>query len=249
MIRNPCATILLVWMCAGCTIGAQTQAPPADSSKPIIFLLPDGFRGWVCTDFGVAGAPPLPREGDALIVRPGPDGILETSDQARDSDAWAKAWYEVNGQRRRLPKDVYLRGRADGSDSKKPVERHCVFFGTEDESDAAEDRPGYPASPRPAQGVSREERQALVALYEATDGSHWTHRFGWPGPPGTECKWHGVVCGSSSGGPPAVTALDLADNNLVGAVPSAIGQLTHLEDLALYGNRLSGRLPEPLIRR
>jgi hypothetical protein len=249
MTRNPCAAILLVWMCAGCTLGAKAQAPPADASKPIIFLLPDGFRGWACTDFGVAGAPPLPREGDALIIRPGPGGVLATSDQARESDEWATAWYEVNGQRWPLPKDVYLRRQAGGSDGKKPVGRHCAFFGTEDDSDAAEDPPGYPAFPRPAQGVSREERQALVALYEATDGSHWTHRVGWLGPPGTECKWHGVVCGSSSGGPPVVTALDLSENNLVGAVPAAVGQLTHLEDLLLFGNRLSGRLPEPSIRR
>jgi hypothetical protein len=40
----------------------------------------------------------------------------------------------------------------------------------------------------------------------------------------------------------------LLENNLIGSVPEDLGQLTHLEELTLVGNHLSGRLPAPLIR-
>ena len=48
--------------------GVQAQSP-TESSK-LILLLPGHFSGWICIDFGVAGAPPLPRQGTALIFRP-----------------------------------------------------------------------------------------------------------------------------------------------------------------------------------
>jgi len=99
-------------------------------------------------------------------------------------------------------------------------------------------------------GVSDNDRQALVALYEATDGDHWVDREAWLGPLGTECRWHGIECWSGlSSQPQPVTGLDLMENNLVGAVPTSIGGLTHLTELNLLGNHLSGTLPQPLIQQ
>ena len=45
------------------------------------------------------------------------------------------------------------------------------------------------------------EREALIAIYNATDGDNWDpHYFGssegWDGPAGTECNWWGVTCSS-----------------------------------------------------
>ena len=100
-----------------------------------------------------------------------------------------------------------------------------------------------------ANAISAGERQALVALYEATDGSHWKNNRCWMGPPGTECDWYEVSCGPRTGGPPTVIGLELSANHLHGRIPEAIGQLNNLEWLSLYGNELSGRIPEPLIRR
>lgn len=104
-------------------------------------------------------------------------------------------------------------------------------------------------SPSLAEGISAQERQALVALYQATDGNHWKNHDGWLGPAGSECGWHGVGCGLGAPEPKTVVYLDLYDNNLRGRIPEAIGQLVHLQTLFLSHNDLSGGLPEPLIRQ
>src|SRR6266849_125917 len=96
----------LLLLCANCFLGAQTLA--LDGPSQIIFLLPVGFKGWACTDFKVPGAPPLPREGDALIVRARPGEVVKTSDKpiddSRGRDYFSgQAWWEEGGQRQPLP--------------------------------------------------------------------------------------------------------------------------------------------------
>lgn len=101
-----------------------------------------------------------------------------------------------------------------------------------------------------AQGISGDEREALVALYKATDGDHWTHRDGWLGAAGTECRWYGVACNNGAyGNRNNVHNLDLAENNLVGAIPEELGSLSHLEGLNILANHLSGMVPRVLTER
>ncbi len=85
--------------------------------------------------------------------------------------------------------------------------------------------------------ASEEERAALMALYDATDGPNWTNSTGW----GTEtdyCDWFGVICLNAS-----VYEIDLRRNNLSGELPQALAQLTQLDELILVGNALTGSLP------
>ena len=96
--------------------------------------------------------------------------------------------------------------------------------------------------------IPAEERQALIALYNATDGDHWTDHSGWLGPAGSECQWHGVVCVPTRDGQWTVFQLSLFANHLVGAIPDSIAQLTHLGDIGLGHNQLSGRVPEALVQ-
>jgi Leucine rich repeat/Fibronectin type III domain len=95
------------------------------------------------------------------------------------------------------------------------------------------------------------ERQALIDLYEATDGEDWINREGWLGPPGTECHWHGIDCGcldEPEGGCPVVYELSLEENNLNGSIPRSIRAFSHLRILKLGANRLRGELPNELGR-
>ena len=85
------------------------------------------------------------------------------------------------------------------------------------------------------------DRAALVALYNATTGSAWQQDRNWNTAAGIG-TWYGVETNSAG----RVTGLVLDDNNLVGSLPAALGDLEQLERLVLDDNRISGRLPPEL---
>lgn len=80
------------------------------------------------------------------------------------------------------------------------------------------------------------ERQALIALYNATLGSSWTNKTNWLS--GDESTWYGVTVTSCH-----ITDLVLDNNNLVGTIPTEIENLPELNELTLSFNQLSGALP------
>ena len=88
------------------------------------------------------------------------------------------------------------------------------------------------------------DRDALVALFDATGGSDWFNKWRWKSgaPLG---RWHGVTTNSAG----RVTGIDLSGpfgNGMTGSMPVEIGELTDLIRLDLSGNDLSGPLPEQL---
>ena len=85
------------------------------------------------------------------------------------------------------------------------------------------------------------DRNILLELYSSTYGINWTNKTGWSGVAGTECDWYGVTC---TGGD--LTELSLSSNNLVGTIPSGLGNLTTLTALQLGSNSLSGSIPTEL---
>ena len=85
------------------------------------------------------------------------------------------------------------------------------------------------------------EREALIALYNSTDGANWSDNTNWLGEVGTECTWYGVTC---SGG--HVAWLHLSSNQLRGVIPPELGNLSSLWELYLYNNRLNGSIPPSL---
>ena len=96
------------------------------------------------------------------------------------------------------------------------------------------------------------ERDALIALYNSTNGDSWTDSTGWKDGtlhtdgfalPGTECSWQGVLC---DGGENNVVTLDLFSNNLNGTIPTQLANLVNLQALRLYSNQLSGSIPTEL---
>ena len=83
-----------------------------------------------------------------------------------------------------------------------------------------------------AQGSVATDRTALVALYNATDGSNWTDSTNWLT---TEAlsAWYGVI----TDGTGRVRALSLSQNMLSGTIPAELGSLTSLLELSLHDNQ------------
>ena len=116
----------------------------------------------------------------------------------------------------------------------------------------------------PASGSVETDREALVALYNATDGENWNQSDNWlsDAPLG---EWKGVLTddrrvvvlylgdnGLTGEIPPELgslsnlTALYLDTNALSGEIPPELGSLSNLTDLSLHGNDLSGAIPAEL---
>ena len=99
--------------------------------------------------------------------------------------------------------------------------------------------PGYTAAPKAAPAPAI--RDALVALYNATNGPGWKNNENWLSEAPLDL-WHGVSrdCDGS------LNRLGLRDNQLGGPIPSELGSLSSLVVLELYENELTGPIPPEL---
>jgi hypothetical protein len=90
--------------------------------------------------------------------------------------------------------------------------------------------------------VPSAERDALVTLYNSTNGASWSTNTNWLN--GDPCinAWYGVSCDLES----KITRVTLHSNNIVGTIPPELGSLNNLEWLWLFDNKLSGAIPGAL---
>jgi len=86
------------------------------------------------------------------------------------------------------------------------------------------------------------QRYLLVLLYFSTDGDRWYNKNNWL-QHGSECTWYGVSCYQG-----VVSTINLASNNLMGYLPSEIGEFVELNHLILDHNSLKGGLPVETVR-
>ena len=81
---------------------------------------------------------------------------------------------------------------------------------------------------------------ALVALYNSTNGQGW-HKHGMWLTTAPISHWYGIYTNKKK-----IIGINLSDNNLVGTIPSVLGNLVDLDALNLSGNKLSGNIPSEL---
>ncbi len=92
------------------------------------------------------------------------------------------------------------------------------------------------------------EREALIALYNNTDGDSWTVNTNWKNidgeflDPGFEHLWHGVTI-TNINDTLWVRQITLDNNNLEGELPAELGDLGQLFLLNLKDNKLNGEIP------
>lgn len=96
--------------------------------------------------------------------------------------------------------------------------------------------------------IPQSERDALIALYNSTNGQNWNNRTNWRNAsdtdfnaPGTEGTWAGVACNADQ---THVVRVDIYCNNMNGYMPPEIGDLPELQYLRLVEG--PGKLPAPL---
>lgn len=90
------------------------------------------------------------------------------------------------------------------------------------------------------QGFKDILKEALIALYNATNGDNWINNDNWCSVKPVS-EWYGINVLS-----PTYITIDLGNNNLAGSLPKEIGQITYLRQLNLCGNQLSGEIPKEL---
>ncbi|MEW4922783.1 immunoglobulin domain-containing protein [Algibacter sp. 2305UL17-15] len=93
----------------------------------------------------------------------------------------------------------------------------------------------YEVGAPPAQSP---DYDALVAFYNSTGGNNWKNNTNWLDTTKPIYTWHGIT--ETNG---RVTGISLFGNNLVGPLPSNIGDLSALESLHLPVNKISGQIP------
>jgi hypothetical protein len=88
--------------------------------------------------------------------------------------------------------------------------------------------------------VPQAERDALIALYNATDGDNWTNNTNW-NTANPVSSWYGVTVTNNR-----VSNINLDNNNLVGTLPIDLGNIEGLAEFILRDNQLTGVIPSVL---
>ena len=88
--------------------------------------------------------------------------------------------------------------------------------------------------------IPQSEKNALVDLYNATNGEAWQNKWDINSAVG---QWHGVKLVNDH-----VVEINLFHNNLQGAIPASIGDLTNLNVLNLAFNGITGELPATIVK-
>tara|TARA_R110002051_G_scaffold66515_1_gene120410 strand:- start:4533 stop:7865 length:3333 start_codon:yes stop_codon:yes gene_type:complete len=83
------------------------------------------------------------------------------------------------------------------------------------------------------------DRDALIALYNATDGDNWTISWDFNADIST---WAGITLNTEG----RVKSISLGSRNLTGEIPDEIGNLTELDYIDLGQNNLTGKIPSQL---
>jgi hypothetical protein len=88
--------------------------------------------------------------------------------------------------------------------------------------------------------VNVQDSLTLVDLYNSTNGASWKDHTNWLTNKRVS-SWFGITVRTER-----VIEISLYDNNLVGVLPSSIGNLVKLDTLLLFFNKLTGGIPSSI---
>ena len=96
-------------------------------------------------------------------------------------------------------------------------------------------------------GVTVPECEALVALYNSTDGENWSpYNTNW-GANNNPCTWENAICPDNGVVGPVTGIIFLGGNNMSGTLPAELGNLFGLTGILFHFNpELTGPIPPEL---
>lgn len=121
----------------------------------------------------------------------------------------------------------------------REVEYHKELHQRQEKMVAAMRRPegAYRDTP-----TNQDDKAAIVALYQSTNGPKWANNTGWmKGDPCTYPYWFGIYCLNGR-----VLEINLVYNQLSGPLPSALERASALQVIRLYSNMITGEIPPGL---
>ena len=89
-----------------------------------------------------------------------------------------------------------------------------------------------------ARPTSHPDHNALVALYNSTNGQSWNNNSGWLNNDIPISSWFGITETNNR-----VTEINLQNNGMFGSIPSEISQLSMLTRFDVFGNFIDGSIP------
>jgi Leucine-rich repeat (LRR) protein len=89
-------------------------------------------------------------------------------------------------------------------------------------------------------GILTSEYNALLSLYDSTNGSGWYRSYNWKTGGDVE-YWYGISLEGVH-----VTIINLGNNELEGSIPPQIAEFSQLIELQLDGNQLTGIIPDEI---
>ena len=87
------------------------------------------------------------------------------------------------------------------------------------------------------------DKEAMVALYSATNGQYWFNNTRWMRGDPCDDQWYGLYC---IGG--RVLQINMAFNNMTGELPAKLAQADMLQVVRLYSNELTGTIPSEILK-
>jgi hypothetical protein len=111
-----------------------TQTEGAADPK-VKYILPEGFHGWACVDYGVKDAAPLKRDAKGVyLIEPVAGGIVATSSFPHliHQPFASEVMQTEKGQLR--PVEIHSIANRGEYATDNPVSRYCLFFGSNEEA-------------------------------------------------------------------------------------------------------------------
>jgi hypothetical protein len=107
-----------------------------DLRRPVKYLIPQVYVGWIRIEYRVKNAPPLPQEGMYMIVKVPATGILKTSSVMGEGWAVDKYYYVTSkGVRQPLPLGLPGEGMIHANSGEPHGANEKFFVGTKQQLD------------------------------------------------------------------------------------------------------------------